>query len=311
MADYVLPTDVIGAPTKAPTVDTSGSVQAPADTAAGQTAAAQAADQASGSAILQKALDDYGLGSLGRDLLNYFRGEGHGSLDATMLQLRASPEYKARFPAMKARQQAGLSPLSESEYVAWESGAKAQMQKYGLPADFYSTPDELAKFITGDVSVAEVTSRIEKGYNDAMAAPAETRNALQSMYGVDAGHMAAFFLDPTVGQDVINRKFVASQIGGEAAISGFGGALTAAEAEKLGAGGLTDQGAKQAFGVLGQQGQLTTDLTREEQLAAVGGDVAAQSKIKAKATEKEAAFQGGGGFSQGQGGVSGLGTSNG
>lgn len=297
-------------PTKNVVSDPAAATQAPVDLAAQATAAAKAQSDASGSAVLQKALGDFGLGALGGDLLAYFRGEGKGSLDATMLKLRDSPEYKARFPGMAARQQAGLNAIDENTYLAWESGAKAQLTKYGLPADFYSTPDALAQFITGDVSVPELTSRIEKGYNDAMAAPPETRNALQSMYGVDAGHMAAFFLDPKVGQDTIQRKFVASQIGGESTIAGFG-ALTAAEAEKLGAGGMTDKTAQQAFGQLGQEAQLTTDLTREEQLAAAGGDTAAQAKIKGKAAEKTAGFQGGGGFSQSQKGVSGLGTSNG
>lgn len=297
-------------PTKNVVSDPASTTQAPVDLAAQATAAARAQSDASGSAILQKALGDFGLGALGGDLLAYFRGEGRGSLDATMLKLRDSKEYKARFPGMAARQQAGLDPIDENTYLAWESGAKGQLTKYGLPADFYSTPDALAQFITGDVSVAELTSRIEKGYNDAMAAPPETRNALQSMYGVDAGHMAAFFLDPKVGQDTIQRKFVASQIGGESTIAGFG-ALTAAEAEKLGAAGMNDKTAQQAFGQLGQEAQLTPGMSREEQLAAAGGDVAAQAKIKGKAAEQTAGFQGGGGFSQSQKGVSGLGTSNG
>jgi len=167
----------------------------------------------------------------------------------------------------------------------------------------------MAAFIGGNVSPAELQRRIEDGYQAVFSSPPETLSALQSMYGVDAAHMAAFFLDPTKGEKIITQKWTAAQIGGQASKSGFGD-ISAAEGEKLAGSGLGAKDAGGAFGALVQGAQLTEGMTREEQLAAAGGDATEQQKIQAAGAKKKAAFGDGGTFASGQGGVSGLGTSN-
>lgn len=263
-----------------------------------------------GEAVLKAALKDYGLDSMAGDLLAYLRGEGAGSVEATYLKMRENPLYKQRFAGMEAREKAGYDPISEEAYVQWEGQAKALFDHYDIPKDFYDTKEELDAFIAGDVSPDELKRRIVDGYQAVYSSPPETLSALQSMYNIDSGHMAAFFLDPTKGEEIIKQRWTAAQIGGFAQKTGFG-ALSAAEAERLGTGGLTGQKAQEAFGVLAQQDQLTQDLTREEKLAAVGGDVAAGEKIATEAKKKKAAFDAGGTYATGTGGVSGLGTAGG
>lgn len=270
----------------------------------------------SGQQILQEALSKYGLQDLGKELLDYYRGEAGGSIEATYIRMRETEQYKKRFSGMEARRAAGYAPVSEEQYIAWEGAAKSLFNHYSLPAEFYDTPEELATFIAGDVSPTELKSRIEDGYMAAFSAPPELRNSLQEMYGVDSAHLAAFFLDPQAGEKVIQKKWTAAQIGGQATKAGYG-ALTRAEAEQLESSGLTGQDAQQRFGLLGQQkelfgmipGEANGEVTREEQLAAAAGDVAAQEKLKRQAQKRTAQFQGGGTFAGGQQGLSGLGPS--
>jgi len=292
---------------EAPTAPTAPVPQAP------PTGPAQGED-ISGSKILENALAQYGLQDLGKELLDYYRGPAGGSIEATYIRMRETDQYKKRFSGMEARRAAGYAPISEEAYIAWEGAAKSLFNHYSLPPEFYDTPEELASFIAGDVSPTELKTRIEDGYVAAFNAPPEVRNALQEMYGVDAPSLAAFFLDPQAGEKVIQKKWTAAQIGGQATKSGFG-ALTKEEAEALSVGGMSVQEAQQRFGILGEQselfgmipGEVAGGVTREEQLAAAGGDIAAQKKIERRGQERTAAFQGGGGFAGGQTGLTGLG----
>jgi hypothetical protein len=263
----------------------------------------------SGEAVITSALKDYGLEDMGSDLLAYLRGDGAGSVDATYLHMREDPRYQKRFSGMAEREKNGYDPISEEQYVQWEGQAKSLFDHYGIPADFYDTQEELASFVAGNVSPDELKRRIEGGYDAVFSSPPETLQALQSMYGIDQGHLAAFFLDPTKGEDIIQKRWTAAQIGTQALKTGFGG-LTAAEGEQLATAGVTGKEAQGAFGMLGQADQLTTDFTREEKLGVVGGDEAAKAKLATAAQKKKSVFQAGGGYAGDKTGLTGLGTAN-
>lgn len=266
----------------------------------------------SGERLLQNALAEYGLAELGTKLLDYYRGEGAGSIDATYIYMREQPEYQARFPGMKGREQAGLGALTEEQYIQWEGAAKSLFAKYEIPPEFYDTREELAEFIAGDVDPTELGRRVEDGYLAAMSAPPEYLAALQQQYGVTQGALAAFFLDPEKGEKIIEKQWVSAQIGGEARKTGFG-ALTAQEAERLQAGGLTGQEAQAQFGLTAERQQAGffegSGITREEQIAAIGGDVGQGLEIERQGKRRTAAFEGGGGAGGfGSKGGSGLGA---
>jgi hypothetical protein len=262
-----------------------------------------------GEAILTQALKEYGLEGMAGDLLAYLRGEGAGSVDATYLKMRDDPRYKARFKGMAGRAANDYDPIDEETYVRWEGQTRSLFDHYSIPKEFYDSQEELDAFIAGDVSVAELKERIVNGYNAVFTSPPETLQALQSMYGIDAGHVAAFFLDPTKGEEIIQKRWVATQIGTQAMKTGFGG-LTAAEGERLATGGVTGKEAQGVFGMLQQADQLTTDFTREEKLGVVAGDEAAKSKLQTAAQRKRSVFEAGGTFASEREGITGLGTAN-
>lgn len=296
-------------PTAAPTT-------APKDPLADQMAADKAAQQQDAKAIIQSLLDSYGLGSLG-DWAWGLISQG-ASPAQVELQLRQRPEFAARFPGLKMRERNGLPPISPGEYVSYENAAIQSFRQAGLPSDFYTSSDHLANFIGNDVSISELQDRVKNGYTAAMQAPAEVRQQLSQLYGIDAGHLAAFFLDPAQAEPLLMRKFTAAKIGGEAALTGYGTNLGADTLEGLAAQGVTESQAQQGFNKLGMEKQLfgalpgnagEQDISQGVQLGAeFSGNAEDQKIIENQARGRVAQFGGGYGYAGSATGVSGLGN---
>ncbi len=263
-------------------------------------------------ARIQSVLREYGLESLGDFVWEQILA---GKSDAEVLQdLRNTPEFKKRFPAIEARTKAGLAPLSPGEYVAYERQARQLMRAAGLPEGFYDGNDDFTKFLTGDVSIAELNDRIQLGRQAAYEAPAEVRATLLRDYGISEGNLTAFFLDPDMAQPLIEKQYRAAQIGGASTRTGFG--LTSRmENERLADLGVTADQAQQGFSALSEQRELFTALpgqreetvSREEQLgAAFEGNANAARRIQKKARTRAAVFSGGGSYASSNDGVGGL-----
>jgi hypothetical protein len=270
-------------------------------------------EQADAYATLKGLLDQYGLGSLAdwawQQLLN------NHSPDQIMLEMYNTPEFKQRFPAIEARQKAGLPPISPAEYIAYESAAGQIMRAAGFPPGFYDHPDDFTNYIAGNVSIAEVSQRASVYQQAAYSVPAETRATLRDLYGVDEGGLAAFFADPNRALPLLQQQFTASQIGGEAQLQHFG-PLSRSEAERLASMGVTDQQAAAGFGQVAHAqelfqvlpGEATGAPGRDAALGVVAGDQSAVDAVQRQADRRKAQFQGGGQFAEGQRGVSGLGS---
>lgn len=263
---------------------------------------------------LRSVLDGYGLGGLGDWAWDQIRS---GLSNERIVQnLRETAEYKQRFKGLEQRRAAGLPAISEGEYIAYESSVRQMMRAAGMPPDFYDTPDDFADFIGKDVSVSEMQARINDGYLQAAQAPAEVRQQLRDLYGVNEGQMAAFFLDPDRALPLIQRQFVAAQVSGAAQRTGYG-ALNQTEAERLATLGVGAEQAQQGFSALEQSKELFGALPGEDgaaidratqQAAVFGGDANAKGAIERRRGERISASSGSQSFSIGQGGVSGLGV---
>lgn len=261
---------------------------------------------------LTSVLEQYGLGGMGDWAWEQIQA-GHTN-ERILQDLRQTDTYKQRFVGMEARRAAGLPAISEGEYIAYESSVRQMMRAAGMPAEFYDQPQDFADLISNDVSVAEMQSRINEGYLAASQAPAEVREQLRNLYGVEEGQLAAFFLDPDRALPLIERQWSASRISGAAQRTGYG-ALNATEAERLAALGVSDQQAQEGFGALAENeelfGALPGDqdglITREEQQNAIfGSDARAREKIDRKAGARRSAGSGAQAFALGQEGVAGL-----
>ena len=169
--------------------------------------------------------------------------------DEVALSLRDTPEFKTRFPAIDARVKAGLSPISPAEYVAYESQFRQMMSRAGLPPSFYDQTSDMTQFIADDVSLAELSDRIQQGFMAVKSAPREVRDEFARLYGVDGdAALAAYVLDRSRSEDALTRAVAGAQAAGVGWTYGF--RLDRTQADLLGDKGLTQAQLDQGFKTL-------------------------------------------------------------
>lgn len=321
-------------PTAAPTAPTPPPAPMPAPPAApvpsapptaadpSTTGAQPTFDQLNAKAIIDTYLQQYGLGELApwawQQILD-------GTTDPNQLTLQLydpttdpGKVVNRLYPEVQQRRAQGLPPMSIGDAVTYRDNAIQLMRTAGLPPSFYDQPDALAKFAGNDVSLAELKSRIDEASNAAFNAPVQDRAELQRLYGVDAGHLTAYFLDPDKALPLIQQQWQASQISGAGVRTGYGG-LTQTEAGRLASDGVTANQAQQGLGQLAGMGQIFNPLpgqtgpgiSRDQQLAAAfENNSDAQQAIDRAKQARLAVFGAGGQFAGSSKGVAGLGTAN-
>lgn len=237
------------------------------------------------------------------------------TVDQVILDLRQQKSFQTMYSAIFDREAKGLPPVTVAEIQSYRNQALQNEHLYGLPTGFLSSMQNVNKLIAGDVSMQELTTRVQEAATLAQTVPAEQRQAFQDMYGVGQGELTAYFADPDHAQPMLEKQYNASAAAGGAIAAGYG-PLTGTEAEKAAGYGLNFQQARNAFGKVEQAKQLfdplngadgTTGLSREDQIAAASGDPVAIAKMQKVADTRTAEFQAGGAFAGGKG-LSGAGT---
>lgn len=162
-------------------------------------------------AVVDDLVRSYGLD---QSVADFIKGEMKigQSRTAIAMKIRDLPAYNLRFPAMKARIDAGLPALTENEYMALETDYRSAMQAADLPANFSDSPDDFAALIEGDVSVAELQSRVALAEQALDTANQDTIAQLQNFYDLPKGSLTAYFLDPQRAKNVFeqNRRMEAA-----------------------------------------------------------------------------------------------------
>jgi hypothetical protein len=264
-------------------------------------------------AILLDALREFGLESLANTVWEWQK-QGR-PLEQIMLDLRTTPEYKQRFPAMDTLAKKGRA-ISEQQYIDYERGAAQLFKSVGLPPTFYDQPDDFANFLTNEVALPELQQRIQMYQVAAFQVPDEVRNDLQQRFGVTPGELTAFFIDPDRALPLIQQKFGASQAAGASQIGGFG-ALTDEQAFRVGNQGLTQQQLAQGFGQLGTLRPLfealpgfgEENINSDVGIGAVFDQSAEdQRQLARRAEGRKSPFSGGGQFGSSQTGITGVGS---
>ena len=199
---------------------------------------------------LEDLFDSYGLKSLAPKILQYSQAGYDGATASFMLQ--NTDEYKKRFAGNALRAKAGFAVLSPAEYLSTERAYKDAAAAYGLPKGFYDAPDDFAKLIGSDISGQEFATRAGYAFKFAQSTNSDTRALLHQYYGVDDSHLAAYFLDPTKGQAILDRQAQTVDIGAAAMRNNIG--LSKDKAEQYADWGLSTAqvaaGASQAEGVM-------------------------------------------------------------
>ena len=231
---------------------------------------------------------------------------GASTIDDIGIQLRESEAFKRRFAANETRRAANKPAYSVSQYLQLESSYRQVLNAAGMPKDFYNDKEDFESFITNDISPDEVQYRVQQGYAAVKNADPAVVNELKTLYGLDEGTLAAYFIDPNRTKDAVVRSARAAEVAAQARKQADIG-LTATQAEELVLGGVTEQQAQQAFGDVRALEQLTRPmfgeqaLTQEELIQGVTGvNAAAQQRVAKTARRRQATLQ--------QGGKVGLGT---
>lgn len=265
------------------------------------------ADTSSAKALLDTFFSGVGLPSLSNwAWQKYLTGD---SVDQIMLEVRGTPEYKARFPAMEELSKRGQA-ISEASYINYETGVTSLLQQYGIPKGMYDTPEGISKMLLNNVSPEEARSRIQDAAAAAYTAPQEVRTAMKDLYGVDQGGLVGYYLDSQKALPVLERQFAAAQIAGAGIAQGVG--VDKTQAEKLAAQGVTYSQAVQGLGAVGQEQGLTGGFgetaANQQLIAAQFGDAAAQQATTRVVKGRLAGYSAGGNAAESATGVSGLST---
>ena len=255
--------------------------------------------------ILTNTLKFYGLDD--PELVNEIRAAlanrtitGSSSIDEIGIQLRESPAFKRRFVANEQRRAAGKPVYSVSQLLQLESQYRRNLRDSGMPAGFYDDPTSLTNFIVNDVSPDEILARVTQGYQAVRNADPTVVNELKTLYNLDDGSIAAFFLDPQKAQDNILRAARAAEVAAQARKQA-GIALTATSAEQLVRQGVSEAQAEAGFTTLRQEESLYRPLmgeegiTQEEAIAGtLGTSAEAAQRIATRKRRRKGTFEAGG-----------------
>ena len=212
-------------------------------------AAAATAERKSAYDLLYQQFAKYGLQALVTPLESLIK-EGVPASEFA-IRLRETDAYQKRFAANKIRINKGLAALSEAEYIGLEDAYQGIMRQYGMPESYYARgemgrQEGFEKFIGGDVSPAELETRISTAYNRVINSNPEVVQALKEFYpNITNGDILSYALDPEKALTDINKKVTAAEIGGAAIGAGLGIGL--ARAEELGAFGVSKAQAQQGY----------------------------------------------------------------
>lgn len=197
-------------------------------------------------AALSGLFASYGLGSFSTKIKDYLI-QGY-SQDTIAILLQETPEYKERFKALELRRKAGLPSITPGDYIRLENEYKNIFRQNGIPDSVFDTQDELDTYIANDVSVAEMTDRVNLARQSIMSDNPLVRSTYQAWYaaGLNEGDAIAMVLAPDKALPELQRKARAAALGAAATQQGVGVAQT--RAEELANLGVGVEQAMQGFG---------------------------------------------------------------
>lgn len=312
-----------------------GATGATGTTSGSSTTDANAIGNKNALSLLTSTLQGYGIDSPDGAISNAILGLLQSNYDSSTIQAliespnaasSSDPNVKAlagawntRFAGNVAREKAGLTPLSPSEYISTENSYKAVMARAGLDAA-HMDPTKLAGLIGSDVSPSEVNQRINAAMDALTAEDPFVKQQLQQQFNLTTGDLVGHLLDPGTQSSVIANKVTAAQVGAEASRAGVD--VNAANAYALAGQGITQAQAQQGFQSIAQQLPATQELANRYAGYTTPGGVGAalqtatfgapgtQTQAQAEAqlqrlkTQEVSAFSGSSGAGKGSLGIS-------
>jgi hypothetical protein len=251
-------------------------------------------------------LTRYGLESLAPTLVNLIKEYGPNMMETIKSKLRETDAYKQRFAGNEALRSAGLSVLSEAEYLYNERMYAEAFKAY----DFgdLSTRENFAKLIGGNVSPALLSERIKLAYDKVQNADIALKNELNKMYpGISDSDLARSLLMGDQGTEYLKSRIGQAEILAEATTAGLSLQSSAEELQSRGvtreqaAAGLqkvsqVKAGMEQASRMFGEN-VSPNDLQKELESEALLGQTS--KRTKSLASQARAQFGGQSGIQTG------------
>ena len=133
--------------------------------------------------------------------------------------VRAHADYETFFPGNQRDD--GTVHITEGEYQSLIEGYENTLVSVGLnPAIFQELFPNL---VAGDVDIGEFVDRVESVRVQVIDQVPAVMERMSTFYGIDYTEDAIFasFLDPTVGESILDRRIAVSQVGAIAWDKGF------------------------------------------------------------------------------------------
>jgi hypothetical protein len=193
------------------------------------------------------------------NLVQMFANEWADTGDAqlSLALVRASKEYEVAFPGIKRAD--GTLRMTEQEWFSTKEAYSTLFREFGLNDTLFQ--DRFTELIEGQVSPQELAGRLGAAYEMISNNIPEVAEAFSSIYGTN-GQAALFasFIDPDIGQAILDRRISVAQVAGEGLARGFD--VDETFAGRLVSGGVDQGVARNLF--IQAEGQLQTldDLAR-------------------------------------------------
>ena len=231
---------------------------------------------------------------------------------AVSQEIRKTQEYKDRFPVMAERADLKLPRLSEGEVLKLERAYRSTLRQAGLGEEYYDEASDFTAWLVGDVSEAELQTRIGVADAAVRTANIETRQQLADFYNITDTDLLAYYLNPAKAKDIFEARLQLEAAGISAAsVRATGAALTMGTAEALRESGVQTREVEQR---LSRRAGLTGELIGSEALTAdvlaageFGTDLEATTALRRTGEARSAAFRQAGGPFMDRSGIRGLG----
>ena len=266
---------------------------------------------------IRNLLSRYGLQGLTDTVMGFFVESMNEA--QIMQRLRDTEEFQARFPAIAAREAAGLSAVSPEEILSYEQTVRDIFNRAGFPTTFYDTTAEIQDLLSNDISPTELQDRVQAGFAEVERNP-DVLEAFNQLFGTQGlSEVAMWVLDPDRSVPAIERARNAARFKGFADSVGFnvdrGFALGRTGQA---AGALSDQALRDRLEAAAEQapvlGETIGDRARGSQLGGADNmgavfqtDPQAARDIRRRQQGRANFERGGGGLTESRRGIVGAG----
>lgn len=242
-----------------------------------------------------------GVASKAVDML--YQGKSYNEVYASIINTQ---EYNDRFPGMAQLRKKGIA-MTEAQYNTQMNQYENIFKRAGLDsyANFKDNKNSYANFLTNDISPDELKTRVNTATTFVNNADPTSTEMFQKYYGINKKDLVAYYLDPEMSINKLQRKTEAVTIGTEAANVGID--VGANYAETL--AGRTEQGSSTGINLATVNSALGKAATSKEELAKLStisgqdlttqtlveanlGNVSAEKQVQGLASQERARFSG-------------------